>query len=55
MIGDVPDGAGLDPVSAGKVHQHTAIDRRAANGAALEVAPELQYILKRRHAAWLSR
>jgi hypothetical protein len=31
-------------------HQYVAIDRRAAAGAALDVASGLEYLLERRHA-----
>jgi hypothetical protein len=51
MVGDVADTTRVDALLTGEVHRYIAIDRRAANGAALDIASGLQYFLKSRHAA----
>ena len=38
MIGDIANTTSVDAVLASEEHQHVTIDRRAADGAALEVA-----------------
>jgi hypothetical protein len=50
MVGDVGDTTCVDMVLANEERQYVAIDRRAADGAALEVGSRLEYLLKRRHA-----
>jgi hypothetical protein len=54
MVGDIANTTCVDAVLASEEHQHVAIDRRAADGAAFDVASGLEYFLKRRHAAGLS-
>jgi hypothetical protein len=44
----------VDAVLASEEHQYVAIDRRAADGAALDVASGLECFLKHRHAIRLS-
>jgi hypothetical protein len=44
----------VDAVLASEEHQYVAIDRRTADGAALDVASGLECFLKHRHATRLS-
>jgi hypothetical protein len=50
MVGDIANTTCVDTVLASEEHQHVAIDRRAADGAALNVASGLVHFPKRRHA-----
>jgi hypothetical protein len=50
MVRYIANTTCVDKVLASEEHQHVAIDRRAADGAALEVASGLEYLPKRRHA-----
>jgi hypothetical protein len=40
----------VNAVLAGEEHQHVAIDRRATDGASLDVASRLEHFPKHRHA-----
>src|ERR1700722_3591816 len=48
LVGDIANTTCVDV--AIEEHQYVAIDRRAAAGAALDVASGLEYLLERRHA-----
>ena len=53
MVGDVANTTFVNAVMAGEEHQHVAIDRRAANGASLDVASRLVHFPKHRHPSSL--
>jgi hypothetical protein len=50
LVGDVADATWVLGLLASEEHQYVAIDPRAADGAALDVASGLEYLLERRHA-----
>jgi hypothetical protein len=50
MVGDIANTTCVDAILASEEHQYVAIDRRAADGAALDVALGLEHFPKRRHA-----
>ena len=51
VIGDVSDATALNALLAIEIHQHTAIDRSAAERAPLELKRRLEYLVERRHVA----
>ena len=46
VVGDIAHKARVDDLLAGEVHGYVTIDRSAADGPALDVAPGLEYLLK---------
>jgi hypothetical protein len=54
MVGDIANTTCVDAVLASEEHQYVAIDRRTADGPALDVASRLECFLKHRHATRLS-